>query len=51
MLAHLGVRHLLRLPLDYFQKRRMGDIGSRFDSTETIVGTVNDNLITSLMMA
>lgn len=41
--------HLLRLPLDYFQKRRMGDISSRFDSAETIVGTVNDNLITSLI--
>lgn len=41
--------HLLRLPVDYFQKRRMGDISSRFDSAETIVGTLNNNLIESLI--
>ena len=41
--------HLLRLPIDYFHKRRMGDISSRFDATETIVNTLNDNLIESLI--
>jgi len=41
--------HLLKLPLDWFQKRRMGDVSSRFDSTETIVNTLNDNLIESLI--
>lgn len=41
--------HLLKLPLSYFQKRRMGDISSRFSSTETIVNTLNDNFVESLM--
>jgi ATP-binding cassette subfamily B protein RaxB len=41
--------HLLRLPLDWFQKRRIGDISSRFGSAETIVGMLNDTVVGSII--
>ena len=59
MSAHL-FRHLIRLPLAWFQRRHMGDVVSRFGSlepirrlfTEGLVSTVVDGLmaITTLVM-
>lgn len=40
-------RHLIRLPLDYFQKRHLGDILSRFASLDS----VRELLTTGLVMA
>lgn len=50
------VRHVLRLPSDYFEKRNVGDIISRLDSvkpiqnaiTQGLVGTVIDGLMALL---
>jgi len=50
------VRHLLRLPSDYFEKRHVGDIMSRLGSvrpiqeavTQGVVGTVIDGLMACL---
>lgn len=39
-------RHLLRLPLGYFEKRHVGDLVSRFDSTEPIRRLLSEGLIT-----
>ncbi|MGH8274549.1 MAG: peptidase domain-containing ABC transporter, partial [Gammaproteobacteria bacterium] len=48
MLARL-FRHLLRLPLDYFTKRHIGDIVSRFGSMETIQQTLTTQFVESLV--
>ncbi|GLQ89129.1 peptidase domain-containing ABC transporter [Dyella flagellata] len=37
--------HLLNLPLDFFEKRHMGDIVSRFSSVQTIQNTFTGNFI------
>lgn len=37
--------HLLRLPLAYFEKRKLGDIQSRFSSLDTIRSTLTSSLI------
>lgn len=42
-------RHLLRLPLAYFEKRHVGDILSRFTSTEPIRQQFAEGLITALL--
>jgi ATP-binding cassette subfamily B protein RaxB len=39
--------HLVRLPLDYFEKRHIGDILSRFISLEPIRNVVSQGLITA----
>lgn len=41
--------HLLRLPMDYFEKRHMGDVLSRFGSVETIQQTLTNNFITAIL--
>jgi ATP-binding cassette subfamily B protein RaxB len=41
--------HLLRLPMDYFQKRHMGDVLSRFDSIEVIQQTVTTSFVTAIL--
>src|SRR4051794_29496541 len=41
--------HLVRLPLDYFEKRHIGDILSRFVSLEPIRNIVAEGLITALI--
>jgi ATP-binding cassette subfamily B protein RaxB len=41
--------HLVRLPLDYFEKRHIGDILSRFISLEPIRNIVAEGLITALI--
>jgi ATP-binding cassette, subfamily B, bacterial CvaB/MchF/RaxB len=43
------LRHLLRLPLDFFQKRHIGDIVSRFGSVSAIQGLVTTGLIEAIV--
>jgi ATP-binding cassette subfamily B protein RaxB len=42
-------RHLLRLPLAYFEKRHIGDILSRFSSTEPIRALLAEGLIAAVI--
>ncbi|MGY2046641.1 peptidase domain-containing ABC transporter [Methylobacterium sp. JK268] len=42
-------RHLLRLPLGYFEKRHVGDLVSRFNATEPIRQLLAEGLITALI--
>lgn len=48
------VRHMLRLPLDWFEKRRIGDIQSRFDSLDVMRGSfihdITGSIIDSIMV-
>lgn len=41
--------HLMALPLAYFEKRKLGDIQSRFISLDTLKTTLMGNLVYSLM--
>ncbi|EIC85048.1 ABC transporter [Serratia sp. M24T3] len=41
--------HLLALPLAYFEKRKLGDIQSRFVSLDTLRTTLTSNVVNSLM--
>lgn len=41
--------HLIRLPLDYFSKRHMGDVVSRFSSLTTIRELLTTGVITALV--
>lgn len=41
--------HLLRLPLDYFEKRKLGDIQSRFGSLDTIRTTLTNHIVTGII--
>ncbi|MGA7588422.1 MAG: peptidase domain-containing ABC transporter [Rouxiella badensis] len=41
--------HLLALPLSYFEKRKLGDIQSRFISLDTLRTTLTTNIVNSLM--
>ncbi len=41
--------HLLRLPLDYFQRRHMGDIVSRFGSLQPVREILTKGLVTALI--
>lgn len=42
-------RHLLKLPLDYFEKRHMGDVLSRFSSVQSIQNTITANFVETLL--
>lgn len=42
-------KHLLRLPISFFEKREMGDIVSRFSSVEAIKQLVTQEMITILV--
>jgi ATP-binding cassette subfamily B protein RaxB len=42
-------RHLMRLPLTYFEKRHIGDILSRFASTEPIRALLAEGLIAAII--
>jgi len=42
-------RHLLNLPLDYFGKRHIGDIVSRFDSVNTIQQSLTVGFVESIL--
>ncbi|HAX2637706.1 ATP-binding cassette domain-containing protein [Escherichia coli] len=41
--------HLLRLPLAFFERRKLGDIQSRFDSLETLRATFTTSVIGFIM--
>lgn len=41
--------HLLRLPLDFFEKRHMGDIASRMSSVQTIQKTLTTSFVEALI--
>ncbi len=42
-------RHLLRLPMDYFEKRHLGDISSRFGSLDVIQRTLTTSFLAALI--
>lgn len=42
-------RHLVRLPLPWFEKRHVGDIISRFNSTQPITNLLSQGLIASVI--
>lgn len=44
-------RHMLRLPVGYFERRNTGDIISRFESTEPINELISDGLVSSTIDA
>lgn len=41
--------HLLKLPLDYFEKRHMGDILSRFGSVQSIQNTITGSFVETVL--
>ena len=41
--------HLLRLPMDYFQKRHLGDVVSRMESVHSIQSTLSSSFIEALL--
>jgi ATP-binding cassette subfamily B protein RaxB len=41
------LRHLLRLPLDYFEKRRTGDLLSRFSATDPIRDMLTEGVMSA----
>ncbi len=41
--------HLLRLPLDYFEKRHVGDVVSRFGSVQTIQRTLTTQFVSAIL--
>lgn len=41
--------HLLRLPMDYFEKRHMGDVLSRFGSITVIQHTLTTSFVTAIL--
>lgn len=41
--------HLLKLPLDFFEKRQVGDIHSRFESLATIQKTLTDSIVSTII--
>ncbi|WP_145555391.1 MULTISPECIES: peptidase domain-containing ABC transporter [Yersinia] len=41
--------HLMRLPLAYFEKRKLGDIQSRFGSLDTIRSTFTTSIVNSII--
>ena len=50
LVANLA-RHLLRLPLDFFEKRHMGDVVSRFGSMSAIQNKISTDFIESIVDA
>lgn len=41
--------HLLKLPLDFFEKRQVGDIHSRFSSLQTIQKTLTSSIVSTII--
>lgn len=41
--------HLIRLPVEYFERRHLGDISSRFDSVKAIQSTLTHGAIESVL--
>jgi ATP-binding cassette subfamily B protein RaxB len=46
-LSSAVLRHMLRLPLDYFEKRRTGDLLSRFAATDPIRDMLTEGVMTA----
>jgi len=44
-------RHLLRLPIGFFERRHTGDVLSRFESTQPITGLMSRGLVSSAIDA
>lgn len=42
-------RHLIRLPMDYFAKRHMGDLVSRFGALSFVRSTLTDNFVSAVV--
>lgn len=42
-------RHLLRLPMDYFEKRHLGDVVSRFESLNAIQRTLTSSFVEAVV--
>ncbi len=42
-------RHIIRLPVDWFEKRHLGDVASRFDSLEPIKRLITSSLVAALI--
>ncbi|MFC3853660.1 peptidase domain-containing ABC transporter [Salinispirillum marinum] len=42
-------RHLIRLPIDYFQKRHMGDVVSRFGSLQAVRELLTTGLVSAVV--
>ncbi len=42
-------RHLIRLPLDYFEKRHIGDVVSRFGSLQNVKDLLTTGLVSSIV--
>ena len=42
-------RHLLRLPMDYFQRRHLGDVLSRFSSIDAVKEILTTGLVSALV--
>nr|WP_229413453.1 peptidase domain-containing ABC transporter [Massilia violaceinigra] len=54
--THLNLRlignlfhHLLRLPIEFFERRHLGDIASRFDSLNTIQRTLTNGFLAAIL--
>lgn len=43
------LRHMLRLPLEYFEKRHLGDVISRFGSLRNVIKLFTEGLIASIV--
>ncbi len=43
------LNHLLRLPLSYFERRKLGDIQSRFDSLNTLRETFTSSIVGAII--
>lgn len=41
--------HLLKLPIDWYEKRHVGDVVSRFGSVQTIQQTITTNFVTAIL--
>ncbi|WP_273890632.1 ABC transporter transmembrane domain-containing protein, partial [Serratia marcescens] len=41
--------HLMKLPLSFFEKRKLGDIQSRFGSLDTIRATFTTSIVSSII--
>ena len=42
-------RHIMRLPLEWFEKRHLGDIASRFDSLEPVKRLITNSLVAAFI--
>ncbi|MOA64341.1 Alpha-hemolysin translocation ATP-binding protein HlyB [compost metagenome] len=41
--------HLLRLPIDWFEKRDIGNVSAKFDAVDTIQDTLTTSILEALL--